>query len=404
MRAVVFHGISDIRLDSVDDPKLKEPTDAIVRITASAICGTDLHMVRGTLGPMKSGTVLGHEGVGIVEEVGADVRNAKRGDRVVVPSTIACGSCVYCRAGYYSQCDRANPNGPMAGTVFYGGTADSGPFDGMQAELVRVPFAHTGMVKLPDEVSDDDAIFLSDILPTAYFGAKLAEIQKGDTVAVFGCGPVGQLAILSAQILGAGRVIAVDAIEDRLELASHGGAEIIDFDEEDPVETIRRLTGGIGADRVIDCVGIDARCAHEGPAKKQAKAHAHDYEEELKKVAPTTHPDGDNWRPGDAPSAALEWAVQAVAKAGTLGIVGVYSTTLNTFPIGEAMNKNLTINAGNCNHRKYIPELLSMVRTGAIRPSEILTRRASMDAAIDAYKAFDRHDPGWTKVELRLAA
>lgn len=404
MRAVVFHGIGDIRLDRIDDPELKEPTDAIVRITTSAICGTDLHMVRGTLGPMKSGTVLGHEGVGVVEEAGDDVRNVRRGDRVVVASTIACGSCVYCRAGYFSQCDRANPNGPMAGTPFYGGPEDSGPFDGMQAELVRVPFAHTGMVKLPDEVSDDDAIFLSDILPTAYFGAKLAEIKKGDTVAVFGCGPVGQLAILSAELLGAGRVLAVDTIPDRLELASRGGAEVIDFDEEDPVETIRRLTGGAGADRVIDCVGIDATCAHQGPAKKQSKAHAKDYEEELQKVAPKTHPHGDNWHPGDAPSAALEWEVQAVAKAGTLAIVGVYPPTLTAFPIGEAMNKNLTINAGNCNHRKYIPELLAMVRSGAICPSQILTRRATIDQAIEAYEAFDRREPGWTKVELRLAA
>lgn len=196
----------------------------------------------------------------------------------------------------------------------------------------------------------------------------------------------------------------MDTIADRLELASSGGAEVIDFDREDPVAAIRRLTGGIGADRIIDCVGIDATCAHDGPARKQSKAHAHDYKEELKKVAPKTRPSGDNWRPGDAPSAALEWEVQAIAKAGTLGIVGVYPPTLTTFPIGEAMNKNLTINLGNCNHRKYLPELMAMVRSGVIRPSQILTRRASLDQAIEAYEAFDRREPGWTKVELRLAA
>jgi threonine dehydrogenase-like Zn-dependent dehydrogenase len=404
MKAVVFHGTADIRLEEVDDPKLAKPTDAIVRLTASAICGTDLHLVRGTLGPMQEGTILGHEGIGLVEEVGADVRNVKVGDRVVIPSTIACGSCAYCRAGYFSQCDRSNPNGPLAGTAFYGGTSDSGPFDGMQAELVRVPFAHTGLVKLPEEIGDDDAVLLSDVMPTAYFGAKLAEIEKGNTVAVFGCGPVGQLAILSAQILGAGRVLAVDRVIDRLALARNGGAEVIDFDAEDPVQTLRSLTDGIGPDRIIDCVGVDSTCAHAGPAKKRWSAHASEYEQELKKVAPEAHPRGDTWRPGDAPSAALEWAVQAVAKAGTISVIGVYPTTLTTFPIGEAMNKNLTLNMGNCNHRKYVPELIALVRSGTIRPSRILTRKTGLARAIEAYEAFDRREPGWTKVELQLAA
>lgn len=192
MKAVVFHGVGDIRLEDVQEPTLQEPTDAIVRITASAICGTDLHFVRGTFSGLESGTVLGHEAVGIVEEVGPDVRNLNAGDRVVIPSTIACGYCVYCREGYYAQCDNANPNGAAAGTAFYGGPKASGAFQGLQAEKARVPFAHINLIKLPEEVSDDQAILLSDIFPTGYFGADMADIKPGHTVAVFGCGPVGQ--------------------------------------------------------------------------------------------------------------------------------------------------------------------------------------------------------------------
>ena len=199
MKAVVFHGIGDIRLETVRDPKLKEPTDALIRITASAICGTDLHFVRGTLSGLEPGATLGHEAVGVIEEVGRDVRNFKVGDRVVVPSTICCGYCSYCRAGYQSQCDVAHPKGPHAGTPYYGGGEQGGGFDGLQAEYARIAYAAANLVKLPDGVSDDQAILLSDIFPTAYFGADLAEIKPGDTVVVFGCGPVGQFAIASAQ-------------------------------------------------------------------------------------------------------------------------------------------------------------------------------------------------------------
>src|SRR5688572_20045066 len=254
MKAVVFHGIGDIRLDDVPEPKLLKPNDAIVQVTTSAICGTDLHLIRGTLPGVRPGTVLGHEAVGIVVEVGREVRNLGVGDRVVVPSTIACGVCAYCRAGYFSQCDDANPNGKASGTAFFGGPKDSGPFDGLQAERARIPFANVGLVKLPDSIDENDAILLSDIFPTAWFGAKLAQIKRGDTVCVFGCGPVGQLCITSAKLLGAGRVLAVDCVPGRLEMASRQGAEAINFEEEDPVETIRRLTNDIGVDRAIDAV------------------------------------------------------------------------------------------------------------------------------------------------------
>ncbi len=400
MKAIVFHGVGDIRLDDVPEPKVQAPTDAIVRITASAICGTDLHMIRGTMPGMKPGTILGHEGVGIVEEVGPDVRNFKPGDRVVIPSSISCGYCSYCRAGYQSQCDNANPNGKLAGTAFYGGPESSGAFHGLQAEKARVPFANAGLVKLPDEITDDQAIMLSDIFPTGYMGAELAEIKPGDTVAIYGCGPVGQFAIASAKHLGADRIFAVDTVPSRLVAARAQGAEVIDFNAEDPVEAIRRLTGGIGVDRVIDAVGVDASHAHSGPASEQAERKEKQFQQELKYVAPGAHPSDGNWHPGDAPSQALRWEVDCLAKAGTLSIIGVYPETLMVFPIGVAMNKNLTIKMGNCNHRKYIPLLIELIRTGAIDPSRVITQHESFEGSLDAYRSFDTRKAGWIKVKL----
>ena len=400
MKAVVFHGIGDIRLDTVPEPKIEHPMDAIVRLTASAICGTDLHMIRGTFSGMLPGTILGHEGVGIVEEIGANVRNLKVGDRVVIPSTIGCGSCSYCRTGYYAQCDEANPNGPSAGTAFFGGPKDTGPFQGLQAEYARIPYANVGLVKLPQGVTDDQAIMLSDIFPTAYFGAEIAEISPGDTVAVFGCGPVGLFAIASAQLMGAGRILAVDTIGSRLEMARDLGAEVIDFNAEDPVEIIQSLTGGIGVDRAIDAVGVDSTQPHQGPAAKQAQKQAKEFQQEVEQIAPETNPSDGNWNPGDGPSQAITWAVQGLAKAGTLSIIGVYPPSHRFFPLGMAMNKNLTINMGNCNHRKYIPTLVDLVETGAVDPEKILTQREPLTSAIEAYKAFDKRQPGWIKVEL----
>lgn len=403
MKAVVFHGVGDIRLEDVPEPVIQQDTDAIVKLTASAICGTDLHFVRGTFPGMKPGTILGHEGVGVVEALGRDVRNLRVGDRVVIPSTIACGTCSYCRAGYYAQCDVANPNGKRAGTAFFGGPEMSGPFHGLQAEKARIPFAHVGLVKIPDEVTDEQAILLSDIFPTGYYGADIAEISPGDTVAVFGCGPVGQFAILSAKLMDAGRVFAIDCHLDRLEAARAQGAEIINFDEEDPVEAILRLTGGIGVDRAIDAVGVDSMHAHHGPAAKMARKEQAEFKRELKEVAPHTNPHGDNWVPGDAPAQAVMWAVDALAKAGTLAIIGVYPQQMRTFPIGQAMNKNLTLNMGNCNHRKYIPHLLELVRTGAVEPTELLSHVQPLSSALDAYRSFDARKPGWMKVELEPA-
>jgi len=244
---------------------------------------------------------------------------------------------------------------------------------------------------------------LSDIVPTGYFGADLAEIGAGDTVTVFGCGPVGQFAIASAFLQGAARVLAVDTIPSRLEMARAQGAEAIDFQAEEPVQVILRLTGGIGVDRAIDAVGVDSTQPHEGPAAKQTQQQAAQFQREVEQIARQTNPHGDNWHPGDAPSLALSWAVEALAKAGTLGIIGVYPETAHTFPIGMAMNKNLTVKMGNCHHRRYIPMLIDLVRRGTIDPAKILTQVEPLTSAIEAYKAFDTRRPGWIKVKLETA-
>ncbi|HEU5160481.1 MAG TPA: zinc-dependent alcohol dehydrogenase [Streptosporangiaceae bacterium] len=404
MKAVVWHGVGNISLDDVPDPTLGEPTDAIVRITASAICGTDLHFVRGSMPGMRPGTILGHEAVGTVEALGPEVRNFSVGDRVVIPSTIACGRCVYCRAGYYAQCDMANPNGRDAGTAFYGGPESTGPFDGLQAEYARVPFAHTNLVPIPPGVSDEQALMVSDIFPTAWFGARLAEVGDGDVVVVLGAGPVGQLAVLSARLQGAGRVLIVDGNADRLETARLQNAETIDFNAEDPVKVVEELTGGIGADRVIEAVGVDAQRPTGGPAAHGIpEATAEAFERERAEAAPRTNIQGSRWAPGDAPSQALRWAVEMVAKAGTIGIVGVYPPQHMSFPLGVALNRNLTIQAGNCNHRRYVPGLLGRIAAGTADPTTILTQQEPLPSAMEAYEAFDRAEPGWTKVVLEPA-
>ncbi|HEX3998810.1 MAG TPA: zinc-dependent alcohol dehydrogenase [Pirellulales bacterium] len=402
MKAVVFHGLGDIRLDEVPEPKIQKSTDALVRITASAICGTDLHMVRGTMPGMKPGTILGHEAVGVVEEFGSAVQGFKHGDRVVIPSTVCCGQCSYCLAGYTSQCDNANPNGPQAGTAFFGGPTTTGPLDGLQAEFARVPLADANLVKLPEEIGDDQAILLSDIFPTGYFGADIAEIKPGDTLAVFGCGPVGLFAIISARLLGAGRIFAIDHLADRLDKAKELGAEPVNFDEQSPTDFLKEQTKGIGVLRAIDAVGVDAVMPERGPAYAQAKAMKSTFKEELKEAAKdgTGKTWRGQWAPGDAPSQVSQWAVESLAKAGTLSIIGVYPETMRRFPIGNATMKNLTMQMGNCPHRKYLPKLIEIVQSGTIDPRQVLTKLEPMSDVIAAYKEFDKRRPGWIKVEL----
>ena len=391
----MWHGVGDVRLEDVPEPRVQAPTDAIVRITMSAICGTDLHLIRGTLPGMKPGTIIGHEAVGEVVALGDAVRGFSVGDRVVVPSTVSCGFCSYCRYGYQAQCDNANPGGPLAGTTFFGGPEAAGALDGFQAEFARVPYASGTLVPLPAQVSDAQAIMLSDIFPTGWFGAKIADVRAGDTVAVFGAGPVGQFAILSAYLQGAGRVIAVDHNADRLALAQAQHAEIVNFDTEDPVAAIRELTGGIGVDRVIDAVGVDAQRPPDTPDQD-----AKQFEAERKQAAPVRRPRDDQWVPGDAPSQVSRWAVQAVAKAGTVGVIGVYPPNLLSYPIGVAMNRNLTVKMGNTNHRHYLPYLLRMVAEGGVDPALLLTEQEPMSDVMAAYREFDRREAGWVKVAL----
>lgn len=403
MKAVVFHGIGHIKLDDVPEPQIKDEEDAIVRITNSAICGTDLHMVRGTLPGVKHGTILGHEAIGIVEEVGSGVKSFKQGDRVVVCSTIACGRCVYCKAQEYASCEKANPTAPDVATAFFGSPLMCGGFDGLQAEYARIPFADTTLVKLPDEISDNDGILLSDIFPTGYEGAEIADVRPGDFIAVFGCGPVGQMAIASAILLGAKQVFAVDNVPERLELASKQGAVPINYDELDPVRVLKQLTNGYGPDGCIDAVGIDAERPHHGPAQKTSVLNNVESFLEQKMVAPVTVPFGEHFRAGDGPSQALNWCLESVRKSGVIAVIGVYPQTAKFFNIGLAMNKSLTIRGANCSHRKYIPRLIEIIQQGKFAPSQILTQVASFTNAIECYKAFDQRLAGWTKVDLIMA-
>jgi threonine dehydrogenase-like Zn-dependent dehydrogenase len=404
MRAVVFHGIGDIRLDTVPDPKIEQPTDAVVRITTAAICGTDLHFIRGTVPGMRPGKVHGHEGVGVVEEVGEGVRNFRPGDRVLLSAVLGCGSCAYCRVGYFAQCDVVNPYGARSGTGSYGSPEQQGPFGGLQAEYARVPYAHTNMFRLPDSISDDQAIPLSDIYPTGYFGAVIGDVTDGDVVAVWGCGPVGQFAVLSSFQRGAARVIAIDGHADRLDHAQALGAETINFNEVDPVETIMDLTLGIGPDRAIDAVGVDAQSPQSGPAAAKARQEDDEHRAELRRIAAETNEQNGQWKPGDAPTQAHSWAVESLAKAGTLGIVGVYPPTDRFFPIGTALARNLTINLGNGNHPRYIPRLLDMVESGVVEPEKVLTQHEPLADAPAAYREFDLRSPGWLKVALEPAS
>ena len=401
MKAVVFHGIGDIRLEDVPEPTMQDPKDAIIRVTKSAICGTDLHMVRGTEAGMEPGTILGHEAIGIVERVGPEVKMVKPGDRVVVTSSITCGYCGNCKLGRYDLCLNANPNGPRGVSAIFGGPKMSGAFNGLQAEKARIPYADNVLMKLPDSIPDDQAIMLSDILPTAYYGADLAQIKSGNTVAIFGCGPVGLLTILCAQYMSAGMIFAIDNNESRLAKARELGAEVINYDKEDPVMTIKKLTGQIGVDRVIDAVGVDANRPHGGIIQQvKSTMMSKTFKREKQKVEKEQNPQGDNWHPGDAPSQALMWEGQAVAKAGTIAIIGVYPETVEVFPLGITMNKNVTVTMGHCPHRKYLAELISLVDNKMMDPSRILTQKEPLTSVIEAYETFDQRTDGWIKVQL----
>jgi threonine dehydrogenase-like Zn-dependent dehydrogenase len=378
-----------VKVESVPDPAIIDPTDAIVKITLTAICGSDLHLYDHYMPTMKKGDILGHEPMGEVVEVGNAVSKLKKGDRVVVPFNIACGSCWFCRQEEYAMCDRSNPNAELArkalGQSPGGGFGYShllGGFAGGQAEYLRVPFADVGPVKIENDLPDEKVLFLSDIFPTGYMAAENANIGKGDTVAVWGCGPVGQFTIKCAWMMGAGRVIAIDRVPERLEMAAtHGKAETLNFEEADSVyERLMDMTNGRGPDSCIDCVGTEA---HAGGSPDAI----------LDKVKAAVMLGTD--RPH-----VLREAIRCCRKGGTLSIPGVYIGVLDKIPFGAVMNKGLTIRTGQTPAKKYAGKLLGMIEDGTIDPSFVITHRLTLDDAPEAYRAFRDKEDGCIKVVM----
>ena len=389
MKALCWHGTEDVRIDTVPDPTIRDPRDVIVRITSTAICGSDLHIYDGFVATMEAGDVLGHEPMGEVVEVGRDVKKLKKGDRVVVPFTISCGACDFCRRGLFSLCDTSNPNAETARKLMgqspaglLGYSHMFGGFDGGQAEYLRVPFADVGPVRVPPGLEDDKVLFLSDIFPTGYMAAENAEIEPGETVAVWGCGPVGQFAIQSAWMLRAGRVIAIDRVPERLRLArDRGRAETIDFESEDVYDRLMEMTDGRGPDRCIDAVGTEAHGRGSADAiLDRAKSAL--------------------YLGTDRPHVLRE-AIMCCRKGGTVSVPGVYVGFLDKVPFGAAMNKGLTLKTGQTHVPRYYDRLLKKIDVGEIDPSFVITHRLPLADGPAAYKLFRDKQDGCIKVVLR---
>jgi len=390
MKAVCWHGTHDVRVEAVPEPKILNQRDAIVKITLTAICGSDLHLYDGYIPTMRKGDILGHEFMGEVVEVGEGVASLKKGDRVVVPFTICCGRCFYCQKGLWSLCDNSNPNAMacqkmygFSGAGLFGYSHLYGGFAGGQAQYVRVPFADVGPMKVPEELRDDQVLFLSDIFPTGYMAAENCSIQPGDTVAVWGCGPVGQFAIRSAYLLGAERVIALDNHRSRLEMAKQGGAEILNFDDADVVEKLKEMTGGRGPDSCIDAVGMEAHGT--------AVDAIYDYAKQAVRLET------------DRPHA-LRQAIQSCRKGGTVSIPGVYGGLIDKFPIGSAFAKGLTFRMGQTHMPRYMKPLLDRVLRGEIDPSFVITHRLNLSDAAEGYKRFRYSPDECIKVVLNPSA
>jgi threonine dehydrogenase-like Zn-dependent dehydrogenase len=388
MKALCWYGHGDVRVETVPDPKIIDPTDVIVKITSTAICGSDLHLYDHYMATMEKGDILGHEPMGIVVEVGSAVTKLKKGDRVVIPFTISCGSCWFCKRELYSLCDTSNPNAEIARKVMgqspaglFGYSHMLGGFPGGQAEYLRVPFADVGPLKIPEGLPDEKVLFLSDIFPTGYMAAENAEIEEGDTVAVWGCGPVGQFAIASAWMFGAGRVIAIDRVPERLAMAEkYGKVETINFDDENVYDKLMEMTGGRGPDRCIDAVGAEAHAGGSIDAViDKAKAA----------VALGT----------DRPHVLRE-TIRCCRKGGTLSIPGVYIGFLDKIPFGAAMNKGLTMKMGQTHVKRYYNKLLDKIVAGEIDPSYVITHRMKLDDAPEGYKKFRDKEDGCIKVVL----
>src|SRR3954452_4793864 len=386
MKAVCWHGTRDVRVENVPEPKIINCRDALVKVTLTAICGSDLHLYDGYIPTMQKGDILGHEFMGEVLEVGREVPSLKKGDRVVVPFTISCGRCYYCQKGLWSLCDNSNPNARIAEKVYgqssaglFGYSHMFGGFAGGQAQYVRVPFADVGPVKIPESLRDDQALFLSDIFPTGFMAAENCDIQRGDIVAVWGCGPVGQFAIRSAYMLGAERVIALDHVPERLAMARQANAETLDFDDESVVEKLKEVTGGRGPDACIDAVGMEAHGTTVDAIYDRAKQAM---------MLETDRPH------------ALRQAIQACRKGGIVSIPGVYGGFIDKFPIGAAFAKSLTFRMGQTHVPKYMKPLLERIQNGEIDPSFLITHRVKIDEAAQAYKTFRYHEDDCIKVVL----
>jgi S-(hydroxymethyl)glutathione dehydrogenase/alcohol dehydrogenase len=362
MKALVYHGPKDVRIDDKPKPSIEDSEDIILKITSTAICGSDLHLFHGNVKSMEPGQTLGHEFMGVVERAGDKVIEVKEGDRVVIPFNISCGKCWFCRHHAWTQCDRSNPKAESGGVFGY--SQMTGGFDGGQAEHVRVPFANAGPLKVPDELNDEQVLFLSDILPTGYFGADMANVQPGDDVAVFGAGPVGYFAAMSALLRGAARVFSIDHLPARLDKTAKLGAEPIDFDREDPVERIKRETKGRGA-LCIDAVGYEA-IGHHNHNKSANPAYI----------------------PQDSLQV-INWMVDCARKFSTVSIPGVYMSDFVNFPFGNFFNKGLQIRMGQCPVKNYNEQLMHLVETGRIDPTQLISHRMRLDEAPNGYKMFD---------------
>ena len=389
MKALTFHGKRDVRVDTVPDPVIEQPTDVVIRVTSTGLCGSDLHLYE-VLGPfMEEGDILGHEPMGIVEEVGSAVKNLKKGDRVVVPFTIACGSCFFCEKKLFSLCDNSNPNAEVARKAMghspaglFGFSHMLGGYAGGQAEYLRVPFADVGPQKVESDLPDEKVLFLSDIFPTGYMAAENAEIEPGDTVAVWGAGPVGQMAMQSAWMFGAGRVIAIDRVRERLAMAErHGRAETINFDDEHVYERLLDLTGGRGPDRCIDAVGCEA--------------HSHGSVDAVLDKAKKT------LKLGTDRAHVLREALYCCRKGGTVSVPGAYVGFIDKVPFGGAMNKGLSIRMGQTHVQRYTQPLLRKIEAGEIDPSFVITHRAPLDDAPELYRTFRDKKEGCIKVVLK---
>jgi threonine dehydrogenase-like Zn-dependent dehydrogenase len=388
MRAVCWEGKKDVRVQTVPDPTILNPRDVIVKITATAICGSDLHLYNGRIPAMEAGDILGHEFMGEVVETGHGVTNVKKGDRVVVPFNLACGNCTPCANELYSACDNSNPTAPLlvaqagyAGAGLFGYTKLYGHYAGGQAEYARVPFADFGLLKVPGELSDEQVLFLSDIFPTGYMAAENADIEPGDTVAVWGCGPVGQFAIRSAFMLGAGRVIAIDRHAARLKLAERAGAETLNYETtNDLVEALKDLTAGRGPERCIEAVGMEA--------------HGTSLYGKIERAKQALKLELDN-------ATVLRQIFQACGKGGTVSVVGVYAGYIDKFPYGTIFGKGLTLRGGQCNTHKYMRPLLERIARGEINPPEIISHRTSLEEAPRMYDLFEREKDDCTKVVMK---